>query len=31
MTITAADQRLGIPNVGNLLDEGLAASGRSCV
>lgn len=31
MSITAADWLLGIPNLGDLLDEGLAAMGRSCV
>ena len=30
MSITAADWLLGIPNLGDLLDEGLAALGRSC-
>ena len=30
MSITAADWLLGIPNLGDLLDEGLAAMGRSC-
>jgi hypothetical protein len=31
MSITAADWLIGIPNLGDLLDEGLAAMGRSCV
>jgi hypothetical protein len=31
MSITAADWLLGIPNLGDLLDEGLALMGRSCV
>ncbi len=31
MSISAADWLLGIPNLGDLLDEGLAAMGRSCV
>ncbi len=30
MSISAADWLLGIPNLGDLLDEGLAAMGRSC-
>ena len=30
MTISAADWLLGIPNLGDLMDEGLAAMGRSC-
>src|ERR687894_3295149 len=30
MSITAADWLLGIPNLGDLLDEGLAAMGRTC-
>jgi Protein of unknown function (DUF3775) len=30
MSITAADWLLGIPNLGDLLDEGLNAMGRSC-
>ncbi len=30
MSISAADWLLGIPNLGDLLDEGLAALGRSC-
>lgn len=30
-TVTTADWLLGIPNLGDLLDEGLAAMGRSCV
>ena len=29
--ITTADWLIGIPNLGDLLDEGLAAMGRSCV
>jgi hypothetical protein len=29
-SITTADWLLGIPNLGDLLDEGLAAMGRSC-
>ncbi len=29
-TLPTADYLLGIPNVGDLLDEGLAALGRSC-
>jgi hypothetical protein len=31
MSISAADWLIGIPNLGDLLDEGLAAMGRSCV
>ena len=31
MSISAADWLLGIPNLGDLLDEGLDAMGRSCV
>lgn len=31
MSISAADWLIGIPNLGDLLDEGLAALGRSCV
>ena len=31
MSISAADWLLGIPNLGDLLDEGLALMGRSCV
>ena len=31
MSISTADWLLGIPNLGDLLDEGLAAMGRSCV
>ncbi len=31
MSISAADWLLGIPNLGDLLDEGLAAMGRSCL
>lgn len=31
MSITTADWLLGIPNLADLLDEGLAAMGRSCV
>jgi Protein of unknown function (DUF3775) len=30
MSISAADWLLGIPNLGDLLDEGLALMGRSC-
>ena len=30
MSITAADWLLGIPNLGDLLDEGLASMGRTC-
>jgi len=30
MSITAADWLLGIPNLGDLLDEGINAMGRSC-
>ncbi len=30
MSISAADWLLGIPNLADLLDEGLAAMGRSC-
>ncbi len=30
MSITAADWLIGIPNLADLLDEGLAAMGRSC-
>ena len=30
MSISAADWLLGIPNVGDLLDEGLEAMGRRC-
>ena len=30
MSISAADWLLGIPNLGDLLDEGLAALGRTC-
>jgi hypothetical protein len=30
MSISTADWLLGIPNLGDLLDEGLAAMGRSC-
>jgi uncharacterized protein DUF3775 len=30
MSISAADWLLGIPNLGDLLDEGLAAMGRTC-
>jgi Protein of unknown function (DUF3775) len=30
MSISAADWLLGIPNLADLLDEGLAALGRSC-
>ncbi len=30
-SISAADWLLGIPNLGDLLDEGLALMGRSCV
>jgi hypothetical protein len=30
-TLSTADWLIGIPNVGDLLDEGLAAMGRSCV
>jgi hypothetical protein len=30
-SITTADWLIGIPNLGDLLDEGLAAMGRSCV
>lgn len=29
-TLSTADYLLGIPNLGDLLDEGLAALGRSC-
>ncbi|MBV9076238.1 MAG: DUF3775 domain-containing protein [Methylobacteriaceae bacterium] len=29
-TLSTADYLLGIPNIGDLLDEGLAALGRSC-
>jgi hypothetical protein len=29
--LSTADWLIGIPNVGDLLDEGLAAMGRSCV
>jgi hypothetical protein len=31
MSTSAADWLLGIPNVGDLLDEGLALMGKSCV
>ena len=31
MSTSAADWLLGIPNLGDLLDEGLALMGRSCV
>ena len=31
MSISAADWLIGIPNLGDLLDEGLAAMGRSCL
>ena len=31
MSISAADWLIGIPNLGDLLDEGLALMGRSCV
>ena len=31
MSISTADWLLGIPNLGDLLDEGLNAMGRSCV
>jgi hypothetical protein len=30
-SISTADWLIGIPNLGDLLDEGLAAMGRSCV
>ena len=30
-SLSTADWLLGIPNLGDLLDEGLAAMGRSCV
>ena len=29
--VSTADWLIGIPNLGDLLDEGLAAMGRSCV
>lgn len=31
MSISAADWLIGIPNLGDLLEEGLASMGRSCV
>ena len=31
MAISASEWLLGVPNLGDLLDEGLAAMGRSCV
>jgi hypothetical protein len=30
-SISTADWLIGIPNLGDLLDEGLALMGRSCV